>query len=323
VICDDILELVTSGEKDVEVRPEFIEHLKGCARCRDEAPALLAAARAIRAAPVEALAGHPASDQIVALAMDPEAAALEVNRRVAEHVTGCATCTAELQEVRRAEQKRTSLRRRGRPALRALISALRSALPDLTYGARPARVALVTSLGLLLLAYPAFLGLHQFPRVKEQMGDLELRTKQLEAQIRDLSISLAQANQAAIRLSHWSGPLRLFALTSPVRGQTATQTISVDPAEPYVLVSVRPILAEPSAEPDVYRIIVVGTDGRVVWSTELTVQQMRRQMRASGALILPIASSVLAPGKYELRVLPAKHPQEPILQIPFEIVPAA
>ncbi len=322
MICNDILELVTSAEKDVEGRPEFIEHLKGCAQCRDEAPALLAAARAIRAAPVEALAGHPASDQIVALAMDPEAAALDVNRRVAEHVTGCATCSAELQEVRRAEHDRLS-HKRARPGPAALISALRSVLQNLTYGPFPARVALVTSLGLVLLAYPAFLGLRQLPRVKGQMEDLELRTKQLEAQIRDLSTSLAQANQAATRLSHWSGPLRLFALTSPVRGQTATQTISVDPAEPYVLVSVRPILAEPSAESDVYRFIIEGTDGRVEWSTELTVEQMRRQMRASGALIFPIPSPLLAPGKHELRVLPVKNPQEPILQISFEIVPAA
>ncbi len=243
VICDDILELVSSGEQGVENRPEFIDHLRGCARCRDEAPALLAAARAIRAAPAAALVGHPATDQIVALALDPDAAALDVNRSAAEHVTGCATCTAEVQEVRRAEQKRT-LQRHTRPGLGALISALGGVLPDLTHGPFPVRVALASTLGLLVLAYPAYVGLRDFPRVKGQMGDIELRTRQLAAEVRDLSTSLAQANQTLTRLSHWSGPLRLFALTSPVRGQALKQTINVDPAEPYVLVSVRPILAE-------------------------------------------------------------------------------
>src|SRR5262245_20030902 len=106
MICDVILELVMSGERDAEGRPEFVEHLKGCARCRDEAPVLLAAARVIRATPVEALAGHPASELIVALAMDSGGDGGEIDRRMAEHVSGCATCTAELQEVRRAEQRR-------------------------------------------------------------------------------------------------------------------------------------------------------------------------------------------------------------------------
>lgn len=319
--CDDILELVSSGEKDVEGRPEFIEHLKGCARCRDEAPALLSAARAIRAASPEALAGHPASDQIVALAMDSEAAALDVNRHVADHVAGCATCTAEIQEVRRAEQKRLS-HRHARPGLARLVSALGSAWPAPAPGALPARVALVTSLGLLLLAYPAFLGLRHLPRVKGQLGELDLRTKQLEAEMHDLSASLAQASQTVSRLSHWSGPVQVFSLTSPVRGQTTTQSISLNPEEPYLLVSVRPILEESSADPDVYRIVIVGTDGREAWSSDLTAAEIRWQMRSSGALVFPIPSGLLVPGKHELRVLPQKNPQEPILQILFETVSA-
>src|SRR5262245_38802747 len=106
--CDEILELLSAGEAGIESRPEYMNHLRGCARCRQEAPALLSAVRAIRSAPAEAIAGHPASDQIVALAMDPDAAALEVNRSAAEHVSGCATCAAEIQEVRRAEQRRMS-----------------------------------------------------------------------------------------------------------------------------------------------------------------------------------------------------------------------
>src|SRR5262249_23942646 len=106
MICDVILELIMSGERDVEGRQEFVEHLKGCARCRDEAPVLLAAARAIRVTPVEALAGHPASELIVTLAMDSGGTGGDVDRWVSEHVSGCATCTAELQEVRRAEQRR-------------------------------------------------------------------------------------------------------------------------------------------------------------------------------------------------------------------------
>lgn len=319
--CDDILELVSSGEQDVDSRPELIEHLKGCARCRDEAPALLAAVRTIRAAPAEALAGHSASEQIVALALDPDAASLDVNRDLVEHVTGCATCSAELQEVRRAEQKRMS-HPEPRPGLETLINALGSTLRDLTQGPVLARIALVSSLGVLVLVYPAFLGLRQLPRVKGRVGELEMRTRQLEGQIRDLSTSLSRANQESARLSDWKRPVRLFALTSPLRGQTMTPLIGIDPAEPYVLVSVRPVLAEPSALSDVYRVVIVDAGSRVIWSAELTVEGIQRQMRQSGALIFPVPSNLLAPGKHELRVLPQKDPEEPILQIPFEVVPA-
>src|SRR5262245_19413431 len=105
--CDEFLERASSGGNDVDRQPDFIEHLKSCARCREEAPAILAAARAIRATP-EALAGHPAADLIVALALDPGADDLEVHRPVMEHVVSCATCVAEVQEVRSAEHKRLS-----------------------------------------------------------------------------------------------------------------------------------------------------------------------------------------------------------------------
>src|SRR5262245_13984457 len=139
--CDEFVEMISSGEKDVERRPEFVEHLKSCDRCRDEAPALLAAARAIRAAPMEALAGHLTSDQIVTLAIESEAGALDIHRRATEHLAVCPTCKAELLEVRRAEEKRMS-RERPRRVLWALMDALRLGLTSRI----PAGVALATGL---------------------------------------------------------------------------------------------------------------------------------------------------------------------------------
>jgi len=319
--CDDVLEVASSGEKGFDGRPDLLEHLSGCARCRDEAPAILATARAIRGLSTSAFTGHPSSDRIVAIAMGPGAPGLEVERGVAEHVEGCATCTAEVREVRRAEQKRLSPSRSPRPDLGALVGSPGRALAHLTRRPFPAGVALVTSLGVLILAYPAFLGLRVLPRVEGKMGDLELRTRQLEAESRDLTASLAQANEALTRLGRWSGPLRLFTLTSPVRGQSEEQSISVDPAAPHVLVSLRPILTGPLSEPDVYRFLILDTTGREAWASELTAGEMRREMKASGALVFPIASTLLPPGRYELRVLPKGRPREPILQIPFEVTP--
>jgi hypothetical protein len=310
--CDDILEMISSGERDVEGRPEFVEHLKSCDRCRDEAPALLAAVRAIRATPVDALAGHLTSDQIVTLAIDPEAAALDIHRRATEHLAVCPTCTAELQEVRRAEEKRMS-RERPRRALWAPMDVLRLKVP--------ASVALATGLGVFLLAYPAYLGLRGLPRTRAEMANLELRARQLEEQLRGVSASLAQATEASSRLSRWQGPVRLFNLRSPLRGETAAQSIRLSPGEPYVLMSLQPIL-EPSAQGDVHRFIIQGKDGRVTWSAELTAGEIRRQLKSSGALIFPVPSNLLAPGRHELRVLPQTNPQEPILQIPFEVIPA-
>lgn|GEM_PF-2717036 len=315
--CDDLLELASSGDQDVEGLPEYLDHLDACARCRDEAPALLAAARAIRAAPPSVFAGHPASEQIVMLALNPEDASLDVHRQVAEHVSHCPTCAAELAEVRRAEQKRVS-RRSERPALGELIHALGRTWPDLTRGRLPAAIALAASLAVVLLAYPAFLGLRDLPLIKGQLQALEMRAAQLEAQTRDLSDSLAKANKAPSR-DRWSGPLRLFALTSPLRGETVTRSVRLDPAAPYVLIGVRPILPEESSQSDVYRIVIVGPDGREVWHSQLRVEEIRRLMRDSGALIFPIPSDVIPTGKYDLRVLPEKSPRALILEIPFQI----
>jgi hypothetical protein len=316
VDCDDILELVRSGEKDVERRPEFIEHLQACARCREEAMALLAAARAIRAAPEGALAGHPSSDQIVTLALDPDAAALDINRPLAVHVAGCATCKAELDEVRRAEQSRLS-QAHPRPGLGALSSFLR-VVSNLTHAHVPAAIALVTGLGLVLLVYPAYLGLRHLPLVKGQLGDLDRRARQLETEVRELSASLAQANRAVSRPTHWSGPLRLLSLTSPLRGQTPEPTFGLEATEPFILISMRPILDESATDSDLYRIILAGQANGVAWSAELTAGEIRRQMRSSGALFFSVPSSLLVPGRHELRVLSVKNPRVPILQIPFE-----
>src|SRR5262245_7201075 len=309
--CDDIFEMISSGEKDVERRPEFVEHLKSCDRCRDEAPALVAAARVIRAAPVDALAGHLTSGQVVTLAIGPEAAALDSHRRATEHLAVCPTCTAELKEVRRAEESRVS---GGRPRQGwTLMDALRFKIP--------ASVAVATGLGVLLLAYPAYLGLRGLPRTRTEMAALELRARQLEEQLRGVSASLTQATEASSRLSRWQGPVRLFALTSPVRGEMSIQSIRLDPEEPYVLVSLRPIL-ESTAEADVYRFFIQGMDGRETWSAEQTAGEIRQQLKSSGALIFPIPSKLLAPGRHELRVIRQANPQEPILQILFEIIPA-
>jgi bacterioferritin-associated ferredoxin len=318
--CDEFLERASSGGNDVDRQPDFIAHLERCAQCREEAPAILAAARAIRATP-EALGGHPAADLIAAVALDPGAQDLEVHRPVVEHVASCATCAAEVREVRSAEQQRLSLRRPGHFRTESSIGSMGRALATLTRGPVPARVALVASLGVLVLAYPAFRGLHDLPLIERQMLDLERRTRQAEGQPRDLPLAPIQGG-SLIPPSRWSGPVRLQALTSPLRGQAPQQVLSVDPGEPYILVSVRPILTEPWSEPDVHRFIIQGAGGQEAWSSEVTVGEMLQRMRSGGSLIFPIPSTLLAPGRYELKVVPEKHPREPILQIPFEVVPA-
>ncbi|HEU5179501.1 MAG TPA: hypothetical protein VFW45_01815 [Candidatus Polarisedimenticolia bacterium] len=316
--CDDILERAAAGDASVESLPEFIEHLKICARCGREAPVLLAAVRAIRAAPAAALEGHPPSDQIVALALAPEAGMLEVDPGAAEHVAACAICAAEVKEVRRAEEVRSRLRA---PAPLGLGRVLGN-LANLPSGPVMRRLAWVAGLGILVLAYPAYLGLRRVPQLRGEVEQLDTRTRQLEAEVRDLSSSLARAIQAADLLTHWSGPVPLIALSSPVRGQATRQTLKLDPTAPYILVSVRPILSDPSDERDIYRVLILRGDGQAVWNSQITAGEMRRTMRSSGALIFPVPSTLLAPGGHELRVLPEKRPQEPILQIPFEIVTA-
>jgi len=320
-VCDDILELAASGDQGIENRPEFLAHLKACAHCRDEAPGMLSAARTIRSVPAPALTGHLTPDQIVALALDSVPAAETADRRLAQHITGCATCAAEVREVQRAEEARSSIVS-GRSGLASRIRHVLASLTSTASQGMPARLALAAGLAVLLLAYPAFLGMRRLPRLQGEMSDLASRTRQLETQVRDLSAALATANQTAARLSGWSKPLRLFGLTSPVRGQRTLPSIRVDAAVPYVLLSVRPLVVDPTGDAEVYRVVLLDSEDREVWRSELSVGEMREQMKSSGALILPIAPALLTPGRHALRVFPRDAPRQLILEVPFEVVSA-
>ena len=150
-VCDDILELAASGDQGIENRPEFLAHLKACAHCRDEAPGMLSAARTIRSVPAPALTGHLTPDQIVALALDSVPAAETADRRLAQHVTGCATCAAEVREVQRAEEARSSIVS-GRSGLASRIRHVLASLTSTASQGMPARLALAAGLAVLLLA---------------------------------------------------------------------------------------------------------------------------------------------------------------------------
>jgi hypothetical protein len=80
------------------------------------------------------------------------------------------------------------------------------------------------------------------------------------------------------------------------------------------------VVALPS---DVCRFDILNDAGRVVWSTEMAVDAVRRQVDAVDAVTLAVPSATLGPGVYELRLRPAPGtlPDEVRLRVRFEVVP--
>jgi hypothetical protein len=284
------------GRLDARAGAALRSHLDLCEACRGLLDTYGILSAAMDAESVASMARHPSSEEIVAYALDAGSLKSEALLRIALHQRSCARCAAEVRATRQAE---ASGRRRTRPfGLGAFF------LP-----ARPgAAAALAATAVLLLLGYPAFLGIRRLPEVAKRADRLEQEMMRagLEsgARTRDLEAEFDRKLQDSVHQGFPGGPLGVQFVSSPRRGPESGEIQRIHMDRPFVHLGVDLDSGEVPAGPARYRLEIVA-DGKVVWWWGMTGDQIRQYLDSpQGSIIVAIPSSALRPGRHDLRISP-------------------
>jgi hypothetical protein len=251
-------------------------------------------------------AGHPDADSIVAFALGGLSA--EGEATVAEHVASCAACAAEVDAVRRAEAESREealagdIRRApGGGAREGQWTASRPTprtMPRRAWGALAAAAAGLAA----LLAYPAYLGLVRLPFVESRSADAAREAQSLSSRVGALEGELGAARDALARVREWGGATPLQLLSAAMRGGGEARTVQVDPAQPVVALAVELGALPESGAATPVRFAITRADGGTAFAADLAADDVRRELRESGVVLLLVPSGRLAPGSYRLAV---------------------
>lgn len=214
--------------------------------------------------------------------------------RFENHLAGCRGCAGE---VLRLEQ---SLVRLGNDA-RSEPSVAWS-----RWGASPALPAAVAAAAvLLILGYPAFLGISRLPKLERELRALSERQNQalaaLESQL-EATRQDSQARIAELARAASGGIVQAHYLSRPLRGGAPVETIRIAPDEAVVLIGVEMEPPDALQETGTFRFEVTSAD-RTVWSGGLTGEEVKRHLDSpQGAILLRIPAADLPEGDYVLKV---------------------
>jgi hypothetical protein len=269
------------GERE---RVAVAAHCVACDECRDLTDTYGAIAASLRGRAAAASEDHPTSDRIVAFAIGPGNLETEVSAAIVAHLRGCPDCAREVETTRQADE-RTRARFRLVPGTR-LVRMWGGWSPNF-------RAALAAMIVLVVLGYPAYLGLTRLPWTAEELREA----------------------------TRWSGPIDLIVLDSAERGDGPLDTLTIASGQPYVLVGVLPPLPAAAAGVDRFRFTIEPGPGEVIWAAEVTASEIRTRLDSSGVISFPVPAAILRPGRYELVFSRPDTPRvEALLQVPFEVI---
>ena len=304
-----LLDGLVVGDVDPEVVGALTSHIASCETCRELTGTLEILS------PTGAPAGaavHPESDEIVAYASGPSGLGVDALTCIAAHLKGCETCRSEVDTVRRADAAAL----RGDPILagRTLLGAA---------GARRSWNAAVLAAAavVLILGYPAYLGLRRYSETVRAARSGEAREREVGEENRRLRDRIADVEAGRAKKTEPAsafGPVVLNFLKSPLRGTS--------PAIPSFKVAGRslPIALDLDPRtiargPERYRFEVVS-GSEVRWSIELAGTEVRDYLDSpQGAVILAIPADALGSGAYLFRVVSAGGAGRPIFSAPFKV----
>ena len=211
-----------------------------------------------------------------------------------DHLAGCHACS------RRVNALVDGLRRLEQDAAREPEAAGRAWIP--AWGAPAVLAAAVV---VLLLGYPAFLGLRRLPRLEQERGELERRNVETRAQY-ERALSDQETRTRTEIEEKWQASLfgalnEVHHLSRPVRGGASGDVLTLRGDEMLVILGVE---LEPADVTDgaMYRFDIQRPGGEQVWSAELSGRQVKGSLRSVGEILLPVPAEQLPAGNYEMRV---------------------
>jgi len=301
-------ELLRGGLHD-DVRADLAAHFAGCDECRSLAVAYDAIAAALRHDTGGASWAHPASRDIVAFAMDRDSLEPPDAGRVEAHVRECGPCSGEVEATRRAHEA---------------TGPVKAVPPALILGAGRqgpnSRAALAAAAVLLVLSYPAYLGLYRLPATRQEAAALRAERDSVERQLAGAASAREREIADLSRATEWSGAVDLHVLEGAARGGGGVETITVATRQPFVLLAVVPPLPSAAPAAEVYRFAIDGPDDKAAWSQNLSAAQIREQVRSSGVVTFALPADRLPPARYRMRIARVSAAAGRfVLEVPFEI----
>jgi len=266
------------------VKDRMLAHVRGCDDCKSLSDTFALLSEAWSTGTLE----HPSSDSIVRYALGRIDLDEEERNRVAEHVLSCELCAAEVEATSQAEAKSTR-EAVPAPAERPVVQ-------------RPSLMApmIAAAAVLVVLAYPAYLGLFEMPRIHDRLAMLEAG--------------------APARESAWSGAIDLHVLREPLRGaEDDLPSIRVEGDRPYVLLAVEPGALEGYAGAQAVHFDIRDDTGRVTWSSRMSEDELRLRVRAANVVLLAVPVDELPVGRLTLSVSRGREADDRLFDTSFVV----
>ena len=274
------------GRLNSGIKSEVLDHVTSCDECRSLSETYAVCSEAWNDEALE----HPPSELIVGYALGEEALDEKVRDRIATHVLACELCAGEIEVTSQAEAELTGDSRPSRERPKEML--------DRRWLIAPAIAAAVV---LAVLAYPAYLGLFEVPRINNRLAVLE-----------------AERTHRAVPA--WSGAVEMAVLQSPVRGAgDEVQSIELPANQPYVPLAVVPGTLDEYAGTETVYFDIRGSDGRLAWSWKLGESELRHRVQRGGAVALLVPSEQLPSGQWTLSVSRGPNRAELVFEAPFGV----
>jgi hypothetical protein len=287
-----------------EERLEVEAHLPDCAECRG----LLEEARVLqgldRQEPAELL-DHVQAQHLERFAADPGAMPPETTGWIREHLQGCEVCRDALHILRGAlagtgtrDAAADSAPPRGtpEPVPAAESGSIWHLLSRTIFHPAAAAAYLVA----LCLAIPVYRALAPHPAIEPRGAAVE---------------------QEPGPAGDWGGAVDLQVLSSAFRGEEDVAAVVVEAGQPVLPLGVEFELPAGLDASAVVGVVIRDGAGEVVWSQDLTREQVERNLDHSGIVTLLLPGSRFTPGRYRLTVERGDRPDgRPLLDAPFEVV---
>jgi hypothetical protein len=253
-------------------------HVASCIECRQAVTAMHEVRAAVARGGVHLFEAHPTSQEIVLFALNDPTLSDDERNTIEAHIAECPTCSDEVLLTRRAES-----------ATRSGPGGPISVPGGLVAWLAPALAAVI-----VMLAFPAFVGLVRYPGLVREHQRVGSEIEGLRAEQSETLKEQTARDPLAL-----GGAVRVLFLPATTRGAESIPVVEQLPGQAWqpVIIQHRPFAdATPSGHASVE--VTREPSGTVVWRERVAIVQAWDS--ALGAVTLMIPTAGLDPGVFRI-----------------------
>ncbi|MGH9866769.1 MAG: hypothetical protein ACREAA_01200 [Candidatus Polarisedimenticolia bacterium] len=175
---------------------------------------------------------------------------------------------------------------------------------------------------ILILVYPAWLGMSALPLAHREAARLRSENELLRSQEANLRREVEAEKGARADAWRWSGPVPLTILEVTSRGDQRPSQIDVSAGQSRIGLAIRPPASLIDKNDDSILFEILDASERVDWSERVPASQVRERTSESGVMLFVIPADRLAGGRYTMRMSAAgggRTAIPPVTTAPFEV----